>query len=666
MKGMSDKVVGGARAGTAAWAAFGLALALGATAIAGSWLVGLDRTTVVGTYLLTNIVIGLGFAPCGFLLAVHRVRNPIGWLLLGVGTAHLGSAAAVPLLERAVDAGWPLEAVRLAATVFTWSWPLGVGLCLPLALQLFPTGHALAPSWRKLSWMTVAAGVLFAVAAGGARQVEISGLTVAPYPRISLAGLWALANLLGAMVYAATVASLVIRYRRGDETLRRQLLWLVLAVVAVVVVNAQRWLTGTGPILLLLALPLIPASITIAMLRHQLLDIRLVVSRVVLYGGLTAGVVGVYAALLAGFDLVLRGADAHILVTLLVALAFNPVRIRAQRLVDQAFYGARRDPVRAVSQVGERIAEPDAQGSTADDDLGAAVAELREALRLPFAAVRSAGPSGRELVASGSPPETLQRLPLTFRRTHVGDLVVGPRRGERRLAAADRAVLELLTVPLAAALSAITLSDQLQESRERIVVAREEERRRLHRDLHDGLGPILTGAALKADAAYNLLADEPARAAALLQELGAQLRDAIGDVRRLVHGLRPPALDELGLTGALRSQARALSLRMTLDAPDPFPQLPAAVEVAAYRIATEALTNAARHAWAANAVVEIRVDQAVRLTITDDGDGQGGWVPGVGLTSIRERAAELGGRYEAGPTDEGGRVHVMLPLGRPA
>jgi signal transduction histidine kinase len=197
------------------------------------------------------------------------------------------------------------------------------------------------------------------------------------------------------------------------------------------------------------------------------------------------------------------------------------------------------------------------------------------------------------------------------------------------------------------------------------VAAREEERRRLHRDLHDGLGPALTGAGFKADAAHNLVAGEPERAGTLLAELRRDIREAIDDVRRLVYGLRPPALDELGLAGALRRHGEALPLAVTVDAPATLPALPAAVEVAVYRIATEALTNAARHAQAGAAYVELAVDSAVRLSIVDDGTPDGPWTPGVGLASIRERAAELGGTCTAGPTAAGGRVVAVLPLAVP-
>jgi two-component system, NarL family, sensor kinase len=233
-----------------------------------------------------------------------------------------------------------------------------------------------------------------------------------------------------------------------------------------------------------------------------------------------------------------------------------------------------------------------------------------------------------------------------------------------------------------------------------LVAAREEERRRLRRDLHDGLGPALTGIAFKADAARNTLAAEPLRAAELLAEMRADTTTAIADIRRLVYNLRPPALDDLGLVAAVREQSGRLAQRadggvaaVSVTAPADLPPLPAAVEVAAYRIITEALTNAARHSAASRVDVALTLDGPdLLIEISDDGaadgavptsvgagggDGGGGddagaeadaaraagWTPGVGLISMRDRAAELGGWCQAGPGPAGGRVTASLPVG---
>ena len=219
-------------------------------------------------------------------------------------------------------------------------------------------------------------------------------------------------------------------------------------------------------------------------------------------------------------------------------------------------------------------------------------------------------------------------------------------------------------------MQATLLAAELSRARGALVTAREEERWRIRRDLHDGLGPALTAVVLRADVARRLAPKDPAAAAAMMTELRLQATDAISSVRRLVHELRPPALDGLGLAGALREQATMLThrfdgtpLNVTVDVAEQFAPLPAAVEVAAYRIAAEALTNITRHADATTANVQLRTAAGeLRLIIRDNGVSAAPWRPGVGLSSMRDRATELGGTCTAGPEATGGRVTVTLPL----
>jgi two-component system, NarL family, sensor kinase len=220
-------------------------------------------------------------------------------------------------------------------------------------------------------------------------------------------------------------------------------------------------------------------------------------------------------------------------------------------------------------------------------------------------------------------------------------------------------------------LHAVLLSQELQRSRERLVAAREEERRRLRRDLHDGLGPILTAVTLKADAARSALDTAPIQADGLLVELRGDAKQAIGDLRRVIYDLRPASLDELGLLGALGQQVDRFGrqgLSVSLHVPQTLPVLPAAVEVAAYRIITEALTNVVRHAHARQVTVTVAIDGDLCLAVHDDGTSTAngdGWRPGTGLQSMNERVAEVGGTLQAGPTQSGGRVQASLPLELP-
>jgi signal transduction histidine kinase len=213
----------------------------------------------------------------------------------------------------------------------------------------------------------------------------------------------------------------------------------------------------------------------------------------------------------------------------------------------------------------------------------------------------------------------------------------------------------------------VRLTADLQRSRERLIAAREEERRRLRRDLHDGLGPQLASLTLTLAAARELLRHDVDAADRLLQELAIHAQSAITDIRRVVYDLRPPALDDLGLVLALREQAAQycqIGLQITITAPEHLPALPAAVEVAAYRIVQEALTNVVRHAQAQTCTVCLRHEDALLVQIRDDGIGmQSSGRSGVGLMSMRERTAELGGTYQIdSQPGQGTRIQARLPL----
>jgi two-component system NarL family sensor kinase len=222
---------------------------------------------------------------------------------------------------------------------------------------------------------------------------------------------------------------------------------------------------------------------------------------------------------------------------------------------------------------------------------------------------------------------------------------------------------------VAVALEATVMATELRHSREHILAAQADERRRLRRQLHDGLGPALTGIAFTADAAANLIDSDRAQSVELLAALRRDSRAALADVRRIVDDLRPAALDELGLVGALRQRAEQLvwradgaAVRVRLDVPAEVPMLPPAVEVATYRIATEALTNIVRHSGATSALVRLEYGERLEVSVTDDGPVGRPWPLGVGLTAMRERAVELGGSFSAGPSTTGGRVCASFPL----
>lgn len=221
------------------------------------------------------------------------------------------------------------------------------------------------------------------------------------------------------------------------------------------------------------------------------------------------------------------------------------------------------------------------------------------------------------------------------------------------------------------ALHASLLASELELSRAAIVTAREEERRMLHRELHDGLGPVLTGAGFRADAVSNVIDADPMAAKAMLKEVrGDILSSALADVRRVVYGVRPLDLEELGLVGALTHRTTGLRgrdgapIQVSIDASGDLETLPAATQLAAYRIVIEAVTNVSRHSHATHCTVTLATDGGLLIEVLDDGPSRGSrWAVGAGISSVVERAAELGGTASAGPTAAGGRVSARLPLG---
>ena len=414
----------------------------------------------------------------------------------------------------------------------------------------------------------------------------------------------------------------------------------------------------------------LPIAVGVAILRHRLYGLDPLVNRVLVWATVSAVLLGAYFGIVAAVTALLGGSRAPAPVTLVaaavVALTLAPVRVRAQRLVDRLMYGDRSDPVRILRSLGARLA-----ATVAPDEVARTLVEtLTGTLRLPWAAVELDREGQWERMAEAgdrsvaSEPVT---VPLTHAEEQVGRLLVQPRRGEATLTRTDRQLLADLAAHAGPAVHAARLVDQLTESRERLVQAREAERGWLRRDLHDSLSPALAGIGLSADAASRLLRTDPQAAATLLARVVAEARASTETVRRLLAGLRPPSLEELGLVAALEERARQLSrpgeFDIQLRIAEPLAPLAPGVEVAAYRIAVEALTNAARHSGGRHCCLELTTGQLLKLVITDDGHGLSS--PngeGIGIRTMRERARELGGRLTIEAADgAGGRVVAELP-----
>jgi signal transduction histidine kinase len=484
-------------------------------------------------------------------------------------------------------------------------------------------------------------------------------------------------------------------WRVSSSTQRQQTKWVVFG-LTVSVVGYE----GTLLVLPLLGLPhvifalvavtcicvsllLVPLSIGIAILRNRLWDINLIINRTMVYGALTACVIGIYVLVVGALSILFQS-SSNLLISLLatgvVAVLFQPLRSRLQYAVNRLTYGERDDPYRVISRLGQRVERTLASEAV----LPTIVETVAQALKLPYAAItvkqEETFTNAAYYSASGKPEDDsseLLRLPLVYQTEQVGELVLAPRAVGETFTAADQRLLQDLAHQIGVAVHAVQLTADLQRltvdlqhSRERLVIAREEERRRLRRDLHDGIGPTLASLSQRLDTARRLVPRDPDAAVALLDALKGQVKATIADIRRVVYALRPPVLDEFGLVSALREHTAyaqgSNGLHISIEAPEDMPPLPAAVEVAAYRIVLEALTNVERHAHAHTCLVRLELPEAgvLCLDITDDGGGLSEYSRGgVGMTSMRERAAELGGECKiTSDPMRGTRVWVRLPL----
>ena len=606
----------------------------------------------IKSFALANLAFALLWAcawfAVGAVLAWHKSNDWMGLLVSGM--LILQGTTGVTVVARASSSGWQLPSALLNDLAF---------VVISLVFFLFPDGR-FVPRWTR--WIVVL-------------LVIVGGLDVL-FPDVVV--FYTLLTVGGSVSYV--VAQLYRYWRVSTQAQRYQTKWVIYSVSVVIVFNILLAsllllpaLRPPGSVYFLFAQPLVmltvllfPISIGIAILRYQLWDIDLIIHRTLVYSLLTFLVVGIYVLIVGGLGTVLQVQGNLVLslvATGLIAVLFQPLRLWLQRSVNRLLYGQRDEPYAVISRLGSRL-----EATLAPDAVLPTIVEtVAQALKLPYAAIALQQDQAIPITASyGIAGEPLLHLPLLYQSEHVGELLLAPRARGESFTPADRRLLDDLARQAGIAAHAVRLTADLQLSRERLVTAREEERRRLRRDLHDGLGPTLATITVKAEAARDAIAAEPAQAMLLLEELIGQAQTAITDIRRLVYNLRPPALDDLGLVAAIRAQAMHYEhpgLRVSIEASEPLPELSAAVEVAIYRIVQEALTNVVRHANARSCLIRLTFDGALHLEVTDDGCG----IPvdrqaGVGLRSMQERAAEVGGFcvVEALST-KGTRVQASLP-----
>ena len=613
------------------------------------------------SYALSNLVNGASLAVCGTLLALARPRNPLGWLLLGGGLAYLVSAASVPASAYAAEHGWSEPLVAVLAALGVGIWSIAIGLALPFALLTFPTGRLSSVSERIAAVIVGLCGLAFVGLFGGVFAM----LTNAPIdmnplgaPGFELlAALWGVVTIAGNVIWFALLARLVVVYIRGSETVRRQVLWVALAALVAIVVSAPLTVFGLGDNTLLLVYTLIPVAILIAVLRHRLLDITLVFSRALAWTMLTAVVVLVYIGAVALLSLVLQSTVSSIVVAVLVALAFDPLRRLLQRVVDRLLYGRRSEPVHVMQLVTREVSS----GGESAELLG----RLAASLRLPWLSLEV---DGLEAVTTGERVESVVEFPLVQDEQQSGRLVVGVRPGQAGLTRSDRDVLELVAPVLALLAGSRRLTQELIASRRRVVDAAEAERLRVQRELHDGVASAITGLSFKLEAAAELV-DDPTALRPVLSAVRTDVAGIHQSIRAVINDLRPQELDSAGLVAALRQRTAAISsagrrVDVLLRGGEDLPTVSPSVEAAAYRICTEAVSNALRHSGGGTIAVHLwSAGDRLMLKITDDGRSSAGeWKPGVGIASMQERAELLGGAFSVQRRPDGTDVSVELPL----
>jgi signal transduction histidine kinase len=630
---------------------------------------------------LLGLVVQLGL---GAVIALRRPRHPVGWLLLASATLFLldqGLVAnfviyAIDIRHRTIPGG------DLVGSLTAMMWVPGV---VPIAILLplvFPTGTLLSRRWRPVVWVTVAMTIVVVVANGvtpsqdptnyipGVRPVSL------PHPYSSIAGAFTNAILLLPVCLVAGITALALRYRRGSSDERHQIKWILLAGVFAGFAGGSSLVTGLlGHYIPLLqaadifGLTLVPVAAAVAVLRYRLYDIDVVISRTLVYGALGLFITGVYVAVVVGVGALVGSSGQpnlllSIVATAIVAVAFQPVRERLQKVANRLVYGKRATPYEVLSQFSERVAETYAADEALPrmarvlaDGTGAERAQVwlrAGALLRPAAAwPESSGAEEPVRMVGDKLPDLPgeEAVPVRHQGELLGALTVTKRAGESLTPIeqkllddlAHQAGLVLKNVGLTAEL--LARLEDLRASRQRLVAAQDEERRRLERNLHDGAQQILVAIKVKLGLAQMLAVKDPDKARDLVAQLKGDTDEALETLRDLARGIYPPLLADKGLAAALESQARKATLPVTVNA-DGIGRYPQEVEAAVYFCVLEALQNVQKYAAASRATVRLRdEDDALEFDVEDDGSGfDVATTPrGSGLTNMADRLDALGG-----------------------
>lgn len=612
--------------------------------IAGSGLVVTLGCFAIDSIIHTNIairdcVLAVATLIVGARIASHAPRNRYGWLLLLVGWLAAAAVAA------------SLTSTGLALVVDRWA-SIPSYAVLALSGCYFPDGRLPSRRWR-VPVLLVVAGLCYGLVGFASLGVRTIGLPLgeSASPGWDLdASRVGVAFLLLAAVLA--LSAIVVRIRRAPAVDRGPLIWAATSTALLILGMVLE--AVNVPYTAIMAALVFPAAGVIAIARYGLYDIDTVVHRSLLYGTLTLVVAGVYAAVTTLVVAMRWSVVPEAFAAAAAVVAVLPLRIWLQRLIDRWLYGSSRRPVELLTSLARGVGTALSPG----DMLTAVVDGVAEGLRLPYVAVVLEPETSPERAAGAQRPWPVTSLELVYRGARIGELLVQQRAPDEPWRRRERRLLDDLALQAAAPAATVALIRDLQHARERLVTTREEERRRLRKDLHDGVGPALSGARMQLRAALAALAPSTGGAAAAAIEEDLSL--ASTELRRAIEGLRPPALDR-GLAPALAGVVDRHSqggLRIDLALPDRLQGVPAAVEVALYRVLDEALTNCVRHAAAS--MVTVRIERAADelvLFVTDDGRGYTGPRDGgVGTESMRQRCEELGGSFTIEAAAAGGTI----------
>ncbi len=635
---------------------------------------------VAGTAVALLVVIGhlwsrdaAAQGPVAVTASMAAAFTALGTLVLAGVPGHpvgrLMTAAGLTAAVAALSLSW--SGITPVAWVGQWLWWPPYGLVI-LALLVFPDGRLPRRRWRLVAYLivvtTVVATVALAVAAlSDPRRLLLSAEPAATAQARTLVQIALLAIGVEVLALLAVLVALAGRWRRATGETRQQLACLLAAAVLFLLGLVLDALNLSGAwVLMVIA---IPGAMTLAVLRYRLYGLEQVINRTLVWLVMSLLLIVAFVSTVSLLrDLVLRGdtSNASLVTTGLIAVTFEPLRHRVQRGVNRLLYGERDEPYAVLARLGdllERTVEPQAV-------LPLLTRTVAGSLQVPYVAVELTADHDPDRppkvhAEHGRPTGSVERFDMVTHGERVGSLVVAHRTPGTRFTSVERRLLSDVALHASVAAATARLIRDLRASRERLVTAREEERRRLRRDLHDGLGPTFAGMSMQVRAARKLATDRQ-RLVGILDGLAEDLRTCTAEVRQLVDQLRPPALDR-GLESALRAECQrfdgpGLSVRLRVE--DELDRLPAAVEVAAYRIVGEALANVARHAQATTCDVVVRRGRALVVEVGDDGVGVRARRPGgVGLDSMRERAAELGGECDlVDRAPQGTLVRVRLPF----